>query len=81
LIQAKRGLLHELYRCEADELWSFVHNKDNKQRVWLVMNTVNRQIIGFHISGRGVADTKILFDKVSAIFCEKATFFTNFWQN
>jgi hypothetical protein len=38
------------------------------------MNTTNRQIIGFHVGGRGQADAKILFDKIPPIFREKATF-------
>jgi insertion element IS1 protein InsB len=81
LYEPKAGLLYELYRCEADELWSFVGNKKNKQWVWLVMNTANRQIIGFHVGGRGEEDAKALFDKVPAVFREHTTFFTDFWQS
>ena len=80
LYETKEGILYELYRLEADEMWSFVGNKGNKQWIWLVMNTANRQIIGFHIGGRGQADAKILFDKIPAIFNTKAVFFTDFWN-
>lgn len=46
----KNSFFLEVFRCEADELWSFVGEKTNKQWVWMVscptgMNTYNRQII------------------------------------
>jgi IS1 family transposase len=37
---------NELYCFEADEMWSFVGNKANKQWIWLVINTANRQPCG-----------------------------------
>lgn len=80
LYEKKEGVLYELYRFEADEMWSFVGNKSNKQWIWLVMNTANRQIIGFHVGGRGKADAQALFDKMPAIFSTQAVFFTDFWQ-
>jgi insertion element IS1 protein InsB len=80
LYEKKEGVLYDLYRLEADEMWSFVGNKGNKQWIWLVMNTANRQIIGFHIGGRAQADAKILFDKIPSIFKTNAVFFTDFWN-
>ncbi len=80
IYEKKEGVLYELYRCEADEMWSFVGNKENKQWIWLVMNTANRQIVGFHVGGRGKEDAQLLFDKIPAIFKEKAVFFTDFWS-
>jgi insertion element IS1 protein InsB len=79
--EKKEGVLYELYRCEADEMWSFVGSKAVKQWIWLVMNTANRQIIAFHLGGRGKEDAELLFDKVALIFKEKATFFTDFWSS
>lgn len=80
LYEKKEGVLYELYRFEADEMWSFVGKKENKQWIWLVMNTANRQIIAFHIGGRGCDDAKLLFDKIPSIFKTNAVFFTDFWQ-
>jgi transposase-like protein len=34
---------------EADEMASFVQNKENKQWIWLAMDAKSRQIIGFHV--------------------------------
>lgn len=80
LYEKKEGVLYELYRFEADEMWSFVAKKENKQWIWLVMNTANRQIIAFHVGGRGQEDARALFDKIPAIFKTNATFFTDFWK-
>jgi insertion element IS1 protein InsB len=80
LYEKKEGVLFELYRFEADEMWSFVGNKGNKQWIWLVMNTTNRQIISFHVGGRGKEDADKLFDKIPSIFKTNAVFFTDFWS-
>jgi IS1 family transposase len=80
LYEKKEGVLYELYRFEADEMWSFVGNKENKQWIWLVMNTANRQIVSFHVGGRTKADAQILFDKIPSILQTNAVFFTDFWQ-
>lgn len=80
LYENKEGILYELYRFEADEMWSFVGKKENKQWIWLVMNTANRQIVAFHVGGRGKAEAKALFDKIPAILKTKAAFFTDFWK-
>lgn len=77
----KDGVLYEVYRFEADELWSFVQNKENKQWIWLVMNTANRQIVAFHVGGRGKEDAFALFNQIPAAFKTKAVFFTDFWQS
>jgi len=66
---------------EADEMWSFVGNKDNKQWIWLVMNTANRQIVAFHVGGRGKEDAQKLFEKVPEVFKNQAVFFTDFWNS
>ena len=76
----KRGLLCSVYRFEADEMWSFVGKKENKQWIWLVMHTANRQIIAFHVGGRGQAHAQLLWQKIPLILQEQACFFTDFWK-
>ena len=80
--QHKDSILLEVFRCEADELWSFVFvgSKANKQWVWMVMNTHNRQIIALHIGDRGVADAWKLWQNIPPAFQQQATFFTDFWK-
>ena len=78
LYEQKEGALCELYRCEADERWSFVGNIENKQWLWLVMNTANRQIIAFHVGGRGQEDAKQLLEKVPLVFRQHADFWSGY---
>lgn len=80
MLDHKDSILCEVFRCEADELWSFVGEKKNKQWVWLVMNTQNRQIISFHVGGRGREDALELWEKVPKAFKDQACFFTDFWR-
>src|SRR5215510_3182761 len=44
--------------AEADELWSFVQRKTNKQWVWIAMDVITRQIIAFHVGDRSRASAK-----------------------
>ena len=34
--EKKEGLLYELYRLEADEMWTFIGEKENKQWLWAI---------------------------------------------
>lgn len=38
--------------AEADEMWSFVQKKANKQWIWIAMDAKTRQIIVFHVGDR-----------------------------
>jgi insertion element IS1 protein InsB len=70
----------QLLFVEADEMWSFVGNKENKQWIWLAMDVGTRQIIAFHIGGRGKADAEKLWQQIPEIYREKAYFFTDYWN-
>jgi len=39
-------------QVEADEMWSFVGNKDNKQWIWIALDVGTRQVIAFHVGQR-----------------------------
>jgi insertion element IS1 protein InsB len=64
--------------CEADELWSFVGNKDNKQWVWLVIERETRMIVGYHVGGRTAKDAKRLWDSIPDVYKQRGFFFTDF---
>ena len=70
----------KLMRCGRGRPCGFVRSKKNKQWIWLVMNTANRQIVAFHLGGRGKVDAQALFDKIPSIFQTNAVFFTDFWK-
>lgn len=76
----ERGARVEFLGIQLDELWSFVGNKNCQQWVWLVLNPVNRQIIAFHIGGRGAEDAHLFYDKIPAFFKGTVAFFSDYWQ-
>ena len=51
-VAAPREVLIGRLEVEADEMWSFVTKKANKQWVWIAMDKQTRQIIAFHIGDR-----------------------------
>lgn len=66
--------------CEADEMWSFVANKGNKQWIWLAIDTNTKQVIGFHIGDRSAQSAKRLMDSLPEVYRNKADFFTDDWE-
>jgi insertion element IS1 protein InsB len=46
--------------AEADELWSFVGKKVNKQWLWMAMDAKTRQVIAFHVGDRSRESAKEL---------------------
>lgn len=68
------------YPCQADEMWSFVGSKANKKWIWLAMNAVNRQIIGFHLGKRAKQDAQELWESIPVVFRQQAIFFTDKWD-
>jgi insertion element IS1 protein InsB len=63
--------------AEADEMWSFVHKKANKQWIWIAMDAKTRQIIAFHVGDRSRDGAKELWAALPEIYREQATFHTD----
>jgi insertion element IS1 protein InsB len=63
--------------AEADELWSFVQKKANKQWLWLAMDARTRQIIAFHVGDRSRDSAKALWTKIPLVYREQARFHTD----
>ena len=63
--------------AEADEMWSFVQKKANKQWIWIAMDALTRQIIAFHVGDRGRASGKELWTNIPTVYREQATFHTD----
>ena len=63
--------------AEADEMWSFVQKKANKQWLWLAMDATTRQIIAFHVGDRSRESAKALWAKIPLVYREQATFHTD----
>jgi IS1 family transposase len=62
---------------EADEMWSFVKKKANKQWVWIAMDKQTRQIIAFHVGDRSHESAQQLWANLPAVYREQAMFYTD----
>jgi insertion element IS1 protein InsB len=72
----REGIIGRL-EVEADEMWSFVAKKANKQWVWIAMDKQTRQIIAFHVGDRSHESAKQLWANLPAVYREQATFYTD----
>ena len=65
--------------AEADEMWSFVGRKANKQWIWIAMDTSTRQVIAFYVGDRSRRSARKLWQRIPAVYREQATFYTDNW--
>lgn len=63
--------------ADADEMWSFVKKKANKQWIWIAMDAKTRQIIAFHVGDRSRESAKALWANIPLVYREQATFHTD----
>jgi hypothetical protein len=54
----------EIVELEADEVWSFVGSKENRQWLWLAIHRPSRQIIAMHVGPRNEASAKSFYEKL-----------------
>jgi insertion element IS1 protein InsB len=66
--------------AEADEMWSFVQKKANKQWIWLAMDATTRQIIAFHVGDRSRESAKALWASIPEVYQAHATFHTDQYE-
>lgn len=69
-----------LSRVEADELWSFVGSKKNRQWVWLALDITTKQVIAVHVWGRTAQDACMLWEAVPDEYKEESDFFTDMYD-
>ena len=64
---------------EYDEMWSFVHDKRNKQWLWLAVLRRTRQVVAFHIGNRDYVAFEKLYSKVPPEYkrCQSRS---DFWE-
>ena len=66
--------------AEADEMWSFVQKKANRQWIWIAMDATTRQIIAFHVGDRRRDSAKELWANIPEIYREQAIFHTDQYE-
>lgn len=66
--------------AEADELWSFVRKRSNKQWVWLAFDPETRQVLAFYVGDRSRHSARQLWKRIPRAYREQATFYTDDWE-
>jgi IS1 family transposase len=64
---------------EADEMWSFVHEKWNKRWLWTVMCRRTRQIVAFVIGDRSEATCHKLWEQIPPAY-KGCRSYSDFWE-
>jgi IS1 family transposase len=63
---------------ELDEMWSFVGKKEDKQWIWLALDRAAKQIVGWHIGGRGDEDATQLWASLPGVYRQCAVCYSDF---
>lgn len=66
--------------AEADEMWSFVGRKQNKQWVWIAIDVESKQIIAFYVGDRSRKSARKLWDRIPLIYRQQGNFDTDDWE-
>ncbi len=66
--------------AEADEMWSFVGKKANKQWIWMALDTETKQVIAFCVGDRSRRSARKLWQRIPAVYREQAIFYTDAWE-
>jgi len=77
LISCTSKVMIQTLEVEADERFSYVKKKTNKQWIWLAMDVKTRQIIAFHIGDRSRKSGKQLWANIPFAYRQQATFYTD----
>ena len=63
--------------AEADERWSFVAKKANRQWLWRALDAKTRQVIAVPVGDRSRESGEWLWAKLPAVYQQPATFYTD----
>ena len=76
-----RGVV-QLWRlsAEADERWSFVGHKANKQWIWIAIDARTKQVIIFYVGDRSRRSAEKLWRRIPQAYRDHATFATDDWE-
>ena len=72
-------VMHQL-EAEADEMWSFVGKKANRQGIWMAMDAATRQVIALHVGDRSRESAQELWAKIPVAYREQAGFHTDQYE-
>ena len=64
---------------EADEMWSFVHQRSNKRWLWTVICRRTRQIVAYALGDRSEATCRKLWEQIPSTY-RHCRSFSDFWD-
>jgi insertion element IS1 protein InsB len=67
-------------QAEADEMWSFVGKKANKQWVWIAIDVESRQVLAFYVGDRSRKSAQKLWQRIPKRYRQAAQFYTDDWE-
>ena len=74
-VSCNQEVMIQRLEVEADEMASFVQNKENKQWIWLAMDAKTRQIIAFDVGDRSRKSFKKLWAMIPQAYRQHASFY------
>jgi insertion element IS1 protein InsB len=78
LSQAEKSVIQLVQlEVEADEIWSFVASKENKQWVWIALDITTKQVIAFYVGDRSTPSARELWQRIPQVYRDHATFYTD----
>ena len=80
LLKTKATERLQIIGLQTDEMWSFVGCKQNKAWIWVVFEPVHRQVIAFHVGGRGIDALQVLWKKIPRYMRKWCYFETDDWE-
>ena len=80
LLKTKAQDRLQIIGLQTDEMWSFVGDKQNKAWIWVVFEPRHRQVIAFHVGGRGIDALQALWMKIPRHMRKWCYFETDDWE-
>jgi len=78
LSQAQKSAIRLMrLEAEADEIWSFVVSKENKQWVWIALDVSTKQVLAFYVGDRSASSAQELWKRIPQVYRDHATFYTD----
>jgi insertion element IS1 protein InsB len=76
--QAQKSVIQMVQlEAEADEIWSFVASKENKQWIWIAIEIDTKQVIAFYVGDRSASSARELWQRIPPAYRNHATFYTD----
>ena len=69
----------DIVEIEADELWSFVQKKKNRQWLWLAIHRSTGQILAMHVGGRDEFSAEAFYEKLPEIVKKNDSFIQTYY--